>query len=123
MSFKGSATFELMNKTLILQANGRYGLPAVTPSGIMHPRGSLDLSADKSLKDGKWGIGMRFTDVFNTQGMRFYLDQPSVQQYVEFKWLTRRVYVSLRYRFGKVDLDKSKTANPSGNNGGGGFDL
>lgn len=123
LSFKGSATFELMNKTLVLQANGSYGLPAVTPSGIMHPRGSLNLSADKSFKDGKWGVGMRITDVFNTQGMRFYLDQPLAQQYVEFKWLTRRVYVSIRYRFGKVDMDKSKATNSNGNNGGGGFDF
>lgn len=120
LSFKGSTTVELMNKTLILQANGRVSLPSVTPAGTMRPRGSLDLSADKTFMDGKWGVGLRLTDVFNTQGFRFYVDQPLAQQDVEFKWLTRRVYLSIRYRFGKVDLDKSK---PASGGSGGGFDF
>ena len=123
LSFKGSTTIELMKKTLILQANGRYSLPSVTPSGIMRPRGSLDLSADKSFAEGKWGVGLRLTDVFNTQGFRFYVDQPVAQQQGEFKWLTRRVYVSVRYRFGKVDLDKGKSSQSNGNGGSGGFDF
>jgi hypothetical protein len=121
LSVKGSTTVELMKKTLILQANGNYGFPAVTPSGIMRPRGSLTLSADKTLADGKWGIGLRLTDVFNTQGFRFYVDQPLAQQHVEFKWLTRRVYLNVRYRFGKADMDKGKSTQSSGN--GGGFDF
>jgi len=125
MSFKASSTLELMKKTLTLQANLRYSLPSVTPSGTMRPRGAVDLSADKSLKDGKWGVGMRVTDIFNTQGFKFYVDQPLAQQDVEFKWLTRRLYVSVRYRFGKVDLDKTKgsNGNGNGNGGGGGFDF
>jgi len=122
LSFKGSTTVELMKKTLTLQVNGNYGLPAITPAGTMRPRGSISISADKSFKEGKWGVGMRVTDIFNTQGFRFYVDQPLAQQNVEFKWLTRRVYVSLRYRFGKVDVDKGKS-NPANGNGGGGFDF
>jgi len=121
LSMKGSTTVELMKKTLILQANGNYGFPAVTPSGIMRPRGSLTISVDKTLAEGKWGIGLRLTDVFNTQGFRFYVDQPLAQQHVEFKWLTRRVYLNVRYRFGKVDMDKGKSTQSNGN--GGGFDF
>ncbi len=122
LSFKGSSTVELMKKTLTLQANWRFSLPSVTPSGRMNPRGSVDFSADKSLKAGKWGVGLRVTDIFNTQGFRFYVDQPSAQQSVEFKWLTRRVYLNVRYRFGKTDFnDKKQTGSPSG--GGGGFDF
>lgn len=124
LSFKGSSTVELMKKTLTLQANWRFSLPSVTPSGRMNPRGSIDFSADKTLKGGKWGVGLRVSDIFNTQGFRFSVDQPLAQQDVEFKWLTRRVYISARYRFGKTDFNDKKT-NPNGasGGGGGGFDF
>ncbi|MNK12909.1 Vitamin B12 transporter BtuB precursor [compost metagenome] len=118
---KFSSTVELMKKTLTLQVNGRYSAPSVTAQGRMNPRGSIDFSADKSLWDGKWGIGLRVTDIFNTQGFSFEVDQPGIFQSTEFKWETRRIIVSIRYRFGKTDLKEDKRSNE--NNGGGGFDF
>jgi outer membrane receptor protein involved in Fe transport len=119
---KFSASLDLMNKTLTLQLNGRYSAPSVTPSGKANPRGSMDFSMDKTFKDGKWGIGLRVTDIFNTQGFRFYVDQPGNQQSVEFKWETRRLYFNIRYKFGRTDYNDKKQ-NPQPGGGGGGFDF
>jgi hypothetical protein len=82
----------------------------------------MDFSMDKTLKDGKWGIGLRVTDVFNTQGFQFYVDQPGIQQDVTFKWETRRLYFNVRYKFGKTDFNEKKSGGPS-SGGGGGFDF
>lgn len=117
---KFSSTVDLLKKTLTLQINGRYSAPSVTAQGIMKPRGSIDFSADKSLWDGKWGIGLRVTDIFNTQGFYFEVNQPTVAQSTQFKWETRRIIVSIRYRFGKTDFKEDKRSN---DNGGGGFDF
>lgn len=119
---KFSTSLDLMKKTLVLQLNGRYSAPSVTPSGRANPRGSMDFSMDKSFKDGKWGVGLRVTDIFNTQGFRFYVDQPGNQQSVEFKWETRRLYLNVRYKFGRTDYNDKKQ-NPQQGNGGGGFDF
>lgn len=118
---KVSSTVELMKKTLTLQINGRYNAPSITAQGKMNPRGSVDFSADKSLWNGKWGIGLRVTDIFNTQGFSFEVDQPTVSQTSRFKWETRRIIVSIRYKFGKTDFKEDKRSNE--NNGGGGFDF
>lgn len=118
---KFSSTLELLKKTLTLQINARYSAPSITAQGKMNPRGSIDFSADKSLWDGKWGIGLRVTDIFNTQGFSFEVDQPTVFQSSEFKWETRRIIVSIRYKFGKTDFKEDKRSNE--NNGGGGFDF
>lgn len=118
---KFSSTLELMKKTLTLQVNGRYSAPSVTAQGRMNPRGSVDFSADKSLWDGKWGIGLRVTDIFNTQGFNFEVDQPTVFQSSQFKWETRRIIFSIRYKFGRTDLKEDKRSNE--NTGGGGFDF
>ncbi|AEA45386.1 TonB-dependent receptor domain-containing protein [Fluviicola taffensis] len=117
---KFSSTLDLLKKTLTLQVNFRYSAPSVTAQGTMQPRGSVDFSADKSLFDGKWGIGLRVTDIFNTQGFSFQVDQPSVYQSTEFKWETRRLILSVRYRFGKTNLKEEKKTPE---NGGGGFDF
>ncbi|MDR0802588.1 TonB dependent receptor [Fluviicola sp.] len=117
---KFSSTVDLFKKTLTLQVNGRYSAPSVTAQGMMKPRGSVDFSADKSLLDGKWGIGLRVTDIFNTQGFYFEVDQMNVFQSTRFKWETRRLIVSIRYRFGKTEFKEEKRSNDAN---GGGFDF
>ena len=119
---KMSSTLELMKRTLTIQVNGRYAAPSVTPSGRMKPRGSMDFSIDKSLKEGKWGVGLRVSDIFDTQGFQFYVDQPNNYQNVQFKWETRRLFINVRYKFGKTEIMDKKRPNdmPSG---GGGMDF
>lgn len=93
--WKKSATFQL---------NGNYEAPRVTPQGKMKPRTSLDLAVDKRLlKNKSLSVGVRLSDVFNTKNFRMKLEQPGVTQSVEYKWLTRRLYFSISYRFGNLD--------------------
>lgn len=117
---KFSSTVELMKKTLTLQINARYNAPSVTAQGRMQPRGSVDFSVDKSLFDGKWGFGLRVTDIFNTQGFYFEVEQPSIAQSSEFKWETRRLIFSIRYSFGKTDFKEERKGTE---NGGGSVDF
>lgn len=122
---KFSSTLDLMKKTLTLQLNARYNAPGVSAQGKFQPRGSVDFSADKSLDGGKWGIGMRVSDIFNTQGFNFEVDQPNIYQVASFKWQTRRIYVSIRYKFGRTDFntEKKKGNDAPQSGGGGGFEF
>lgn len=123
---KYTSSLDLWKKTLTLQVNGRYNAPSVTAQGRMQPRGSVEFSAEKTFLDGKWGVGMRVSDIFNTQGFQFEVEQPTIVQTSENKWLTRRLYVSLRYKFGRNDFnsDKKKGNGEQQNGGnGGGFDF
>ncbi len=108
--WKNSATFQL---------NGHYEAPRVTPQGIMRPRTSLDLAIDKRLlKNKSLSIGVRLSDVFNTKNFRMTLEQTGVTQSVEYKWLTRRLYFSISYRFGNLD-GKAKAGKESREGSGG----
>lgn len=119
---KFSSSVELWKRSLTLQVNGRYNAPSITAQGRMQPRGSVEFSAEKSFKEGKWAVGMRVSDIFNTQGFNFVVEQPDITQSSEFKWLTRRFYVTLRYKFGRSDfIDRKKPGDQQ--NGGGGFDF
>jgi len=55
------------------------------------------------LKNKSLSVGVRLSDVFNTKNFRMKLEQPGVSQSVEYKWLTRRLYFSISYRFGNLD--------------------
>jgi len=107
--WKSSATFQL---------NGNYDAPRVTPQGMIKHRGSLDLAIDKRfLKKKTLSVGLRLSDVFNTKGFNTSLEQEGVvRQDSNYKWLTRRFYISISYRFGNLD---SKSKTPKINSGGG----
>ena len=109
--WKNSATFQL---------NGNYYARRITPQGVIKPRGSLNLAVDKRLlKKKTLSVGMRITDVFNTQMFEMELDQLDARQDMTYKWLTRRFYVSISYKFGNLDQKEKATRLPSGDDGGG----
>jgi hypothetical protein len=72
--------------------------------GTAQRRGPIDLAFEKKLANGNWTLGTRVTDIFNRQGFYFIVDRPGVYQNSEFKWLTRRVYISASYKFGKLEI-------------------
>ena len=77
----------------------------------------MTLAFEKKLANGNWSLGARVTDIFDRQGFYFEVDRPGVHQVGEFKWLTRRVYVSASYKFGKLEI--SNKAKQSSSDGGG----
>lgn len=115
-SIKYAGSFDFWKKTAVFQVNGRYNSPMITAQGKVMPRASVDISADKTFKEGKWSVGMRLTDVFNTQEFRFEVEQPGSYQEARFKQNTRRFYLNLSYKFGKYELKKPKNG---GENSGG----
>ena len=114
---KWNTSYEFWKKTATLQLSVNYNGPRVTVQGIAQRKGPIDLAFEKKLANGNWSLGARVTDIFDRQGFYFEVDRPGVHQVGEFKWLTRRVYVSASYKFGKLEI--SNKAKQSISDGGG----
>lgn len=118
-NMKYSGTVEFWKRTASIQVNATYNGPRVTVQGVVQRRGPVDISAEKTFKEGKISLGMRVSDVFNRQGFYMTLDQPGIDQSMEFKWLTRRFYLTFSYKFGKLEMAPKKSSG--GGEGGGDF--
>ena len=46
------------------------------------------------------------------------IQQPTVTQTAEYKWLTRRYYLTFTYKFGKLEMSNKRQGG-----GEGGFDM
>jgi outer membrane receptor protein involved in Fe transport len=106
--------FEFWNKTASIQINAAYNSSRFSVQGIAQRRAPIDISGEKLLLDGKLSVGFKVSDVFNRQGFYFKVDQSYVSQYSEFKWLTRRYYLTLSYKFGKLEISNKKKASGTG---------
>ncbi len=116
---KWNTSYEFWKKTATLQLSVNYNGPRVTVQGIAQRRGPIDLAFEKKLANGHWTLGTRVTDLFNQVGFYYIVDRPGVYQMGEFKWLTRRVYVSASYKFGKLEI--SNKIKQGGMDSGGGL--
>ena len=115
---KYTGSFEFWKRTANLQVNARYNAPIVTAQGTVLPRASVDLSGNKSFKNGKWTVGFRFADIFNTREFVIEVEQPTAYQYSRFKQNTRRFYINASYKFGKYDVSKKSKVYQGGEGGG-----
>lgn len=120
LGIKYSGTVDFWKNTASFQANVRYNTPRITSQGKVQPRAAVDISGDKRFNT-HWSVGFRLSDVFNTQGFRYDFEQENVRQKGEYKWLTRRLYFTVTYKFGKLEVGKKEGRNSDG--GGGGFDF
>ncbi len=106
--------FDFWNKTASIQINAAYNSPRFSVQGIAQRRAPIDISGEKLLFDGKLSVGFKVSDIFNRQGFYFKVNQSYVSQYSEFKWLTRRYYLTLSYKFGKPEISNKKKVSGSG---------
>jgi outer membrane receptor protein involved in Fe transport len=114
-NFKYNSSVEFWKKTATLQLSVTYNGPRVTVQGIAQRQGPIDLAFEKKLQGGKWTVGARVTDIFNKQGFYMEVNRPGIEQTAEFKWLTRRFFVSASYKFGKLEIsNKSKLPGSEG---------
>jgi outer membrane receptor protein involved in Fe transport len=120
---KLTSNIDLWNKTAAIQINGRYNSKRVTPQGFAQQGPAVDVSFQKSFLNKSLDLNIRITDVFDTQRFWILTDIPGVQQERIFKWETRRLYVTLNYRFGRMQAAKENKKRPSQNSGGGGEDM
>jgi outer membrane receptor protein involved in Fe transport len=118
-NLKYSGTFDFWKKTASIQINGTYNAPRITVQGTARRRGALDISGEKKFKDGMFSVGFRVSDIFNRQGFEMQVNQPTIRQDVEFKWLTRKYFITFTYKFGKLEISKKN----QGGGGEGGFDM
>ncbi len=72
--------------------------------------GGLDLSINKKIIGDKFSASLTLTDVFNTQNNTIVIYNPSYNSIMKTKPITRYLYLSLKYSFGK-DTKKSKQSN------------
>lgn len=115
MNFKFNTSIEFWKKSATLQVSVAYNGRRVTVQGIAQRQGPMDISFEKKFKEGKWSVGTRVTDVFNKQGFYLEVDRPGVYQESEFKWLTRRLFLTVTYKFGKLEMsNKSKLPGAEG---------
>jgi outer membrane receptor protein involved in Fe transport len=117
MNFKYNASVEFWKKTATVQLSVTYNGKRITVQGIAQRQGPVDLAFEKKFKEGKWSVGTRVTDIFNKQGFYMEIDRPGVYQNSEFKWLTRRVFLTATYKFGKLEMS-NKNKLPGSEGGG-----
>ncbi len=117
-SLKYVASFDFWKKSAVFQINANYSAPRTTAQGKVNPWTFVNISVEKLVLNKKLAIGLRLSDVFNTKGFKMFVDQPTVIQESEFKFLTRRLYFSLSYKFGKLEMSKQR-----GGGGEGGMDF
>ncbi len=103
---KYAGNVDFWKKTASFGVTAKYNAPRVTPQGIFQRGNVVGLAFEKRLFKNKLSIGTRVTDLFNTMNTTIQLDRDGVAQDMEFKWLSRRVYITLSYKFGKYDIKK-----------------
>jgi outer membrane receptor protein involved in Fe transport len=111
-------TIDFWKNTASFQVNAAYRAPRVTPQGIVLRRPGVNLSVEKRLLNKQLSIGARVTDVFDWVGFELELEQEGITQIGQYKWLTRRFYLTASYKFGKFD----KKRMPKVRSGGDGMD-
>jgi outer membrane receptor protein involved in Fe transport len=120
---KWNATFNLFKNTTTIQMNVQYYAPSFTVQGYFQRTGGVDLALNRVFFEKKLSVGVRVTDIFNTQGFLMEVTQGPTTQYSEYKWLTRRVFLTASYKFGRLDEAKQRRKNNTGSGGGGGDDF
>lgn len=116
LKYMGAVDF--WKKTMSVQVNVNYFAPRFVPQGMIQRLGGVNIATEKRLNDS-WLIGLRVTDVFDRQGFILDLSQEKVDQTANYKWLSRRVYFNVVYKFGQVETSKTKVNQERG--GGGDF--
>ncbi|MGB1728580.1 MAG: TonB-dependent receptor domain-containing protein [Crocinitomicaceae bacterium] len=117
MKAKVNSTFEFWNKTGSLQVSYGYNGPRITVQGIVQRIGTLDFAFEKKFFDGDLSLGFRVSDLLNQQAFYMDITRDNINQQAYYKWMSRRIFVTARYKFGKVEVKGTNTAGPPSSNG------
>lgn len=107
---KFNTALDFWKKTASFQASYGYNGPRVMIQGTVQRKGTFDLAFEKKFLKGNMAIGLRVSDLFNQQS--FYMDamRDNFQQVAYYKWMSRRVFLTFNYKFGKIEF-KNKTTS------------
>ncbi len=117
MNLKYNTSVEFWKKTATATVSVTLNGKRVTAQGIAQRQGPVDIAFEKKFKEGKWAVGCRVSDVFNMMGFYLQVDRPGVYQTSEFKWMTRRFFLTASYKFGKLEISNKKSINSDGGGG------
>lgn len=110
---KLNSTFNLFKGTTSIQVNAQYISPTFTVQGFYQRFPGVDLAISRNFMDKNLSIGLRLTDIFDQQGFYLQVSDGSFSQESMYKWETRRLYLSVSYKFGRKDSDKDKNQKPT----------
>lgn len=99
---KLNSTFSFFDNTTAIQINAQYIAPRYTVQGYYKRSPGVDVGFTRTLMDKKMVIGVRVSDVFNQTGFYFEINDGNVMQETDYKWTTRRLYLTLSYKFGNL---------------------
>ena len=118
--FKLTSAIDFWKKTTTLQLNYRYNAPRIVPQGVVQYKPAIDVSVQRVFLNKKLALTLRVSDIFDWQGFYMLVETPNVRQESEFKWQSRRFFITLSYKFGKLEMSsdkKRKSTDPGGNGG------
>lgn len=118
---KYMGSFDFWKKTASVQINAVYNAPRTTPQGVIYLWNYVDLSVQKSFFNKKFTVGLKLADVFNTKNFRMKLNSGDLSQTSKFDFQTRRVYLTLTYKFGKMESSQKQQRQQDNEGGGGDF--
>lgn len=106
---KFNTVLDLWKKTASFQASYGYNGPRVMIQGTVQRKGTFDLAFEKKFLEGNMAFGIRVSDLFNQQS--FYMDavRENFQQVAYYKWMSRRVFLTFNYKFGKIEFKNKST--------------
>ena len=107
---KFNTVLDFWKKTASFQASYGYNGPRVMIQGTVQRKGTFDLAFDKKFLKGNMAFGLRVSDLFNQQS--FYMDavRENFQQVAYYKWMSRRVFLTFNYKFGKIEFKNKSTS-------------
>ena len=107
---KFNTVLDFWKKTASFQASYGYNGPRVMIQGTVQRKGTFDLAFDKKFLKGNMAFGLRISDLFNQQS--FYMDavRENFQQVANYKWMSRRVFLTFNYKFGKIEFKNKSTS-------------
>tara|TARA_B100000508_G_scaffold141026_1_gene145266 strand:+ start:38233 stop:40578 length:2346 start_codon:yes stop_codon:yes gene_type:complete len=105
---KLNTSISLLDKTTTIQINAQYIAPRFTVQGYYQRNPGIDVGFTRLLLDKKLTLGVRITDIFDQKGFYFEINDDAVRQSTIYKWTTRRLYLSLSYKFNNLNAGKKK---------------
>lgn len=121
--FKLTSAVDFWKKTTTLQLNYRYNAPRIVPQGIVQFKPAIDVSIQRSFFDKKLALTMRVSDIFDWQGFYMLVDSGNTRQESTYKWQSRRLFITLSYKFGKLEMGNDQRRRRGDGAGGNGGDM
>ena len=105
------------------QANSFLRGAAVTPQGRFNGFATLNLAVSRDLPGDKWQVTLQAKDVFNTRRWSYTTETDFFVQDVWRQRESRNLYLTLQYKFGKLEERGRRGSGNRGSGGGGGDDF